>query len=65
MMGAFWHRQYGSRKGVIETLGKALIEFRRLRNFDSRQKERYMMRKFPSVWFHVLAFAKTHAQETL
>jgi hypothetical protein len=64
MVWGFWHRQYGSRKDVIETLGKALIEFRRLRNFDSRQKERYMMRKFPSVWFQVLAFAKAHAQET-
>ena len=60
---AFWQRKYGSRKELIETLGRAVIEFRRLRNFDSRQKERYMMLEFPSVWFHVLAFAREHATD--
>jgi hypothetical protein len=63
MVWAFWHRQYGSRNDLIEMLGRALIEFRHLRNFDSRQKEKYMRRKFPSVWFQALAFAKSHAQE--
>lgn len=60
MVRAFWHRQYGSRQSLIETLGKALLEFRKLRDFDSRQKERYMMLEFPSVWLQVLAFARAH-----
>jgi hypothetical protein len=60
MVRAFWHRQYGSRRDLIETLGRALIEFRKLREFDSRQKERYMMLEFPSVWLHVLAFARAN-----
>jgi tetratricopeptide (TPR) repeat protein len=63
MVRAFWHRQYGSRKDLIKTLGSALIEFRKLREFDSRQKERYMMLEFPSVWLQVLAFAKSLEQE--
>lgn len=63
MVRAFWHRHYGSREGLIETLGKAVVQFRRLRNFDSRQKERYMMLEFPSAWLHVLAFAKAHASD--
>ena len=60
MAWAFWHRQYGKHEDVVATLGKALVEFRRLRDFDTHQKERYMMLEFPSVWLHVLAFAKTH-----
>jgi hypothetical protein len=63
MVRAFWHRQYGSRQGLIETLGKAVVQFRRLRNFDSRQKERYIMLEFPSAWLSVLAFAKAHASD--
>ena len=63
MVRAFWHRQYGSRKDLIETLGNALNEFRKLREFDSRQKERYMMLEFPSVWLQVLAFAKALTQK--
>lgn len=57
---AFWHRQHGKSADLIETLGSAVIEFRRLPHFDSRQKERYMMHKFPSVWPKVLAFVKEH-----
>lgn len=63
MVWAFWHRHYGSSKNLIETLSKSLVEFRKLRNFDSRQKERYMMLEFPSVWLQVLAFAKAHAAD--
>ncbi len=63
MVWAFWHRQYGSRKNLIETLGTALIEFRRLRDFDVSQKERYMILEFPSVWLQVLAFAKAHSSD--
>ncbi len=59
MVWGFWQRRYGTRKDLIETLGRAIAEFRRLRNFDFHQKERYIIRKFPSVSFQVLAFAKT------
>lgn len=63
MVWAFWHRQYGSRKDLIETLGRALVAFRKLRDFDSRQKEIYMMLEFPSAWPQVLTFAKTRAAD--
>ena len=61
MVRAFWHRQYGIQKDLIETLGIALIEFRRLPEFDWRQKEKYMFRKFPSARIYVREFAKAHA----
>ena len=63
MVWAFWQRHYGSTNRLVETLGRALIEFKHLRNFDARQKEHYMMRKFPSVWLKVLAYAKEHAKD--
>lgn len=63
MVWAFWHLQYGDRQDLVETLGKAVVEFRRLREFDSRQKERYIMLEFPSVWLQVLRFAKAHATD--
>jgi hypothetical protein len=63
MVCALWERQYGSRQSLVETLGKALIEFRSLRNFDANQKESYIRRKFPSVWFKVLAFVKKQRQQ--
>lgn len=63
MVRAFWHLQYGSREKLIETLGMAVVEFRRLRNFDSRQKEWYIKTHFPSVWRRVLAYAKAHASD--
>jgi hypothetical protein len=65
MVRAFWHRHYGSREDLIEALGKAVVQFRRLKNFDSRQKEQYMMLEFPSVWLSVSAFAKAHALDDL
>lgn len=65
MVRAFWHLEYGSREDLIKTLGNALFEFRNLREFDSRQKERYMMLEFPSVSRQVLAFAKSLAQKEL
>jgi len=58
MVSAFWHQRFGTRKGQIETLVNALRIFRSLRNFDCRQKERYMARKFPSVWPEVLKYAE-------
>jgi hypothetical protein len=63
MVRAFWHRAYGSREDLIKTLGMAVIEFRRLRNFDSRQKERYIMLEFPSAWLQASAFAREHAAD--
>lgn len=63
MVRAFWYQHYGSREDLIETLGKAVVQFRRLRNFDSRQKERYMMLEFPSAWHHVSAYARAHASD--
>lgn len=63
MVWAFWHLQYGNRQDLVKTLGKAVVEFRRLKEFDSRQKERYIMLEFPSSWLQVLAFAKTHASD--
>jgi hypothetical protein len=57
MVGAFWHQRFGSEHDMIEALGSALLIFRSLREFDCRQKERYMARKFPSVWPEVLKFA--------
>jgi tetratricopeptide (TPR) repeat protein len=55
MVWGFWHQRFGTRKSLVETLGQALIEFRGLRDFDCRQKERYMARKFPSAWPDVMA----------
>lgn len=60
MVWAFWHLRFGSQNDVIEALGSALLMFRSLREFDCRQKERYMARKFPSVWPAVLEFAQEH-----
>ena len=62
MVWAFWHRQHGSRNDLIETLSSALIGFRTLRNFDSRQKQRYMMLEFPGVWHRVLASANSRVR---
>ena len=59
MVSAFWHQRFGTRKDQIETLGRALIMFRDLRDFDCRQKERYMARKFPSVWPDVIRFVES------
>lgn len=64
MVRAFWYRQYGARKDLIETLAIALKEFRSLSGFDSRQKEKYMMLEFPSVWLQVLAFARGHKSDS-
>lgn len=62
MVWAFWHQRFGCRKDQIETLGQALMMFRSLRDFDCRQKERYMARKFPSVWPVAIKFAELQRQ---
>ena len=59
MVWAFWHQRFGTRKNQVETLGQALLIFRSLRDFDCRQKERYMARKFPGVWPDVIKFAES------
>jgi tetratricopeptide (TPR) repeat protein len=50
MVWGFWHQRFGTPEGLIITLVEALKLFRSLRKFDCPQKERYMARKFPSVW---------------
>jgi tetratricopeptide (TPR) repeat protein len=62
MVWAFWHQRFGTRRALVETLCQALLMFRNLRDFDGRQKERYMGRKFPSVWPDVTKFAEAARQ---
>lgn len=57
MVWAFWHRRFGKDDDLVETLAQALIKFRSISEFDCQQKERYMARKFPSVWHRVLELA--------
>lgn len=63
MVWAFWYQRFGTRKDQINTLVEALRMFRKLRKFDCRQKERYMARKFPSVWPEVLAQLRAQTEE--
>jgi tetratricopeptide (TPR) repeat protein len=57
MVWGFWHQRFGTRRALVETLSHALLMFRSLRDFDCRQKERYIARKFPSVWPDAKALA--------
>jgi tetratricopeptide (TPR) repeat protein len=57
MVWAFWYQRFGSREEQIKTLAEALLIFRGLRKFDCQQKERYMARKFPSLWPEVVKIA--------
>lgn len=59
MVWAFWHQRFGTRKDQVETLAHVLLIFRGLRDFDCRQKEGYMARKFPGVWPDVIKLAKS------
>jgi tetratricopeptide (TPR) repeat protein len=59
MVWAFWHQRFGAPKDLIGTLVEALQIFRSLREFDCRQKERYMARKFPSAWPEVIKIINT------
>jgi tetratricopeptide (TPR) repeat protein len=54
MVWAFWYQRFGTMKDQIKTLVEALRIFRSLREFDCRQKEQYMARKFPSAWPEVI-----------
>jgi hypothetical protein len=61
MVWAFWYQRFGSREEQIRTLAEALLIFRGLRKFDCQQKERYMARKFPSLWPKVVRLAGSKA----
>jgi tetratricopeptide (TPR) repeat protein len=65
MVWAFWYQQFGSREEQIKTLAEALLIFRGLRRFDCQQKERYMARKFPSLWPRVLKTVEPESQSEL
>ena len=54
MVWGFWYERFGTRRQLIETLSAALADFRKLFEFDARQKARYMERSFPVVWQEVL-----------
>jgi hypothetical protein len=54
MTWGFWHQRFGTRQHERETLIEALRIFRGLKEFDCRQKEQYMARKFPEVWSEVI-----------
>lgn len=54
MMWGLWHRRFGTRADAVRALRRARRIFRGLSEFDVRQKERYMERKFPEVWMDVL-----------
>jgi tetratricopeptide (TPR) repeat protein len=54
MTWGFWHQRFGTRQHERETLIEALRIFRGLKEFDCRQKEQYMARKFPEVWPEVI-----------
>lgn len=55
MVWGFWYERFGDRTKLVETLRDALAVFRSLSEFDARQKERYMERRFPHVWPEVEA----------
>jgi hypothetical protein len=59
MVWAFWYQRFGTRKDQVETLIQELLIFRSLRDFDCRQKERYMARKFPSTWREVVKLVES------
>jgi hypothetical protein len=55
MVWGFWHNRFGKPKDVRDTLLSALRTFGRMKDFDRRQKERYIARKFPEAWPGVFA----------
>jgi len=58
MVWGFWYERFGTQRQLIETLANALAIFRKLSEFDTRQKERYMESCFPVVWPRVLEALK-------
>ena len=59
MVLALWHQKFGTRPDEKSTLIQALRQFRTLRQFDCKQKEMYMARKFPEMWHEVLTTVNT------
>lgn len=57
MVRGFWYQQFGTREQLIATLVRALQTFRQISEFDVRQKEKYMKRKFPEAWEYVIGSA--------
>jgi hypothetical protein len=54
MIWGLWHERFGTRKEQVAALAEAFNIFRRLYEFDARQKARYMERTFPNVWDKVV-----------
>jgi tetratricopeptide (TPR) repeat protein len=54
MVWGLWHQKFGTRAEEIDSLVNALNIFRNLKDFDFKQKGKYMARKFPDVWEAVL-----------
>jgi ribosomal protein L32E len=50
MVWGFWHKEFGKRNDERDTLVNALRTFGRIREFDRKQKERYIAQQFPEVW---------------
>lgn len=63
MVWSFWYQRFGTTKDQINALVNALRIYRSLRQFDYRQKERYIARKFPSAWSEVLKFLEKGTDE--
>jgi hypothetical protein len=55
MVWGFWHQRFGSRTDERNTLARAIRTFRGIKEFDHRQKERYIAKQFPEVRPAVLA----------
>jgi len=63
MVWGFWCERFGTREQLVETLRSALRDFRKLSEFDVRQKAKYMERRFPVVWQEVTESAESAAKE--
>ncbi|MBV9760287.1 MAG: hypothetical protein JO340_06980 [Acidobacteriaceae bacterium] len=55
MVWGFWFQRFGTRENLIRTLADAIRLFRSMSEFDIRQKENYIRKKFPDVWTELLA----------
>jgi hypothetical protein len=54
MVWAFWYQRFGTPKQQGDTLVSSLRIFRSLKEFDVAQKEKYIERRFPKVWYDVV-----------
>ncbi len=55
MVWGFWHQRFGRRIDARNAFVKAVRTFRSIQEFDYRQKERYIARKFPELWAGIIA----------